>query len=226
MHFFFFHIVAAICGGQFWYFCEFSCTVIKQRMQMYGSPYRTCSQCCQCVLRTEGVRAFYRSFTTQLVMNVPFQAVHFMTYEIMQNRLNPQRTYDPLTHGISGAVAGASAAAITMPLDVCKTLLNTQEHCARVPVSAVNGMIEAFKLVYQFHGFSGYFRGLQARILFQMPATAISWSVYEFFKYVLAQENKTDDGKYLAMSGMSVQAVSSSKWATPFQGIPYLMPGL
>ena len=185
--------------------------VIKQRMQMYGSPYKTCSDCCQCVLRTEGPRAFYRSFTTQLVMNIPFQAVHFMMYEVMQNKLNPQRTYDPMSHGASGAVAGACAAAITMPLDVCKTLLNTQEHCARTATSAVEGMVEAFKLIYQYQGMSGYFRGLQARMLYQMPATAISWSVYEFFKYFLAQENKQEDGKYLAMSGMAVQAVSSAK---------------
>lgn len=147
-------------------------------------------------------------------MNIPFQAVHFMTYEIMQNRLNPNRKYDPMSHGVSGAVAGASAAIVTMPLDVCKTLLNTQEHCARRSGSSVNGMMEAFRLVYEFQGFTGYFRGVQARILFQMPATAISWSVYEFFKFLLTEKSKKDDGKYMGMSGMSglsVQAGSSRK---------------
>ena len=178
---------------------------------MYGSPYRNCSECCNCVYKSEGMRAFYRSFTTQLAMNVPFQAVHFMAYEIMQNQLNPNRTYDPLTHGVSGGVAGAAAAFVTMPLDVCKTLLNTQEHCARRSGSSVNGMMQAFRLVYEFQGLTGYFRGVQARILFQMPATAISWSVYEFFKYILATKSQKDDGKYLNISSMSVQAVSDSK---------------
>ena len=186
-------------------------TVVKQRMQMYGSPYKNCTDCCNCVMKKEGVRAFYRSFTTQLTMNIPFQAVHFMTYEITQNRLNPDRKYDPVSHGLSGAIAGAGAALVTMPLDVCKTLLNTQEHCARTSMSSVNGMMEAFKLVYEFQGLKGYFRGVQARILYQMPSTAISWSVYELFKYLLSQRNQQEDGKYLSMSGMSVQAASSPK---------------
>ncbi|KAJ8317052.1 hypothetical protein KUTeg_004956 [Tegillarca granosa] len=183
--------------------------VIKQRMQMFNSPYQTCRLCTKQVYQEEGFRAFYRSYTTQLTMNIPFQCVHFMTYEIMQDLLNKDRKYDPLSHVISGATAGASAAVITMPLDVCKTLLNTQEHCARTQLSYVNGMISAFRTVYEFQGLSGFFRGLTARVLFQMPATAISWSVYEFFKFFLTKKPADiDDNKY--MSGISVQASSSS----------------
>jgi Mitochondrial carrier protein len=39
---------------------------------------------------------------------------------------NPDRSYNPLCHVVSGGVSGAVAAAVTTPLDVCKTLLNTQ----------------------------------------------------------------------------------------------------
>ena len=59
-------------------------------------------------------------------MNVPFQCVHFIVYEAMQNATNPERVYNPMGHVVSGGVSGALAAAITTPLDVCKTLLNTQ----------------------------------------------------------------------------------------------------
>ena len=162
-------------------------------MQMYNSPYSSCFQCAKTIYRTEGVWAFYRSYTTQLTMNIPFQAVHFMTYEFMQDMLNKSRTYDPKSHMISGAIAGATAAAATMPLDVCKTLLNTQETCARTHLSYVEGMASAFRTVYEFQGFRGYFRGLQARMIFQMPATALSWSVYEFFKYVLTQRQVEEE---------------------------------
>lgn len=68
-------------------------------------------------------------------------------------------------------MAGAVAAAVTTPLDVCKTVLNTQQGGVRV-----QGMIHAFKIVYRYAGIRGYFRGLSARILYQMPATAICWS--------------------------------------------------
>lgn len=179
-------------------------------MQMYGSPYRTCKECGVSVLKTEGPVAFYRSFTTSLSMNVPFQAVHFMSYEIMQDVLNPQRNYDPISHGMSGAFAGACAAAVTMPLDVCKTLLNTQEHCSRVnSESYVSGMRAAFRTVYEFQGFRGYFRGMTPRVFYQMPATAISWSIYEFFKFFLQRTDCEDRKLYSFSSSLKVSSSSS-----------------
>ncbi|KAM6331406.1 mitoferrin-1 isoform 3-T8 [Alca torda] len=164
--------------------------VVKQRMQMFNSPYKSVLACIRTVQKTEGFGAFYRSYTTQLTMNVPFQAIHFITYEFMQEQINPHREYNPRSHIVSGAVAGAVAAAATTPLDVCKTLLNTQENMALSSMNIsghLSGMVNAFKTVYQLGGISGYFRGVQARVIYQMPSTAIAWSVYEFFKYFLTK---------------------------------------
>ncbi|XP_010764676.1 mitoferrin-1-like, partial [Notothenia coriiceps] len=166
-------------------------SVVKQRMQMYNSPYRGLWDCVQTVTRKEGLGAFYRSYSTQLTMNIPFQAVHFMIYELMQEQLNPHRHYHPGSHIVSGAAAGAISAAITTPLDVCKTLLNTQEN---VVLSSVNvsgqlsGMANTFRTVYRLGGLPAFFKGAQARIIYQMPSTAIAWSVYEFFKYFLTKQ--------------------------------------
>ncbi|XP_034188090.1 mitoferrin-1 isoform X2 [Osmia lignaria lignaria] len=160
--------------------------VVKQRLQMYNSPYQNVVSCIKNIYQTEGIRAFYRSYTTQLAMNVPFQMVHFIIYETTQSFTNPDHTYNPLAHMVSGAIAGAVAAAFTTPLDVCKTLLNTQSGVH------AQGMIDAVKKVYNYGGIRGYFRGLNARVLYQMPATTICWSTYEFFKYVL--HKKQDDG--------------------------------
>lgn len=38
----------------------------------------------------------------------------------------------------------------------------------------------------------GFFKGLGARVLYSMPATAICWSTYEFFKYMLSQKKHED----------------------------------
>lgn len=62
--------------------------VIKQRLQMYGSPYKSVVQCARGIYQTEGMRAFYRSYMTQLVMNLPNQALHFSTYEFFQNTVS------------------------------------------------------------------------------------------------------------------------------------------
>lgn len=151
---------------------------------MYNSPYRGAFHCISSVFRTEGISAFYRSYTTQLTMNIPFQVVHFVTYEFQQDIFNPTRTYYPLSHMLSGAGAGAFAAAATNPLDVAKTFLNTQYQSRDLKSEQrVHGMHGAIARIYQTAGVRGYFRGVTARILYQAPSTAICWSVYEFFKY-------------------------------------------
>jgi solute carrier family 25 iron transporter 28/37 len=159
--------------------------VVKQRMQVYNSPYKSCLDCIRTVQRTEGIHAFYRSYWTQLLMNIPFVSLHFIVYESMQDTINPGRHYNPRTHVLSGAMAGAVAAAVTTPLDVCKTLLNTQSIRPAHGTAVITGLLHAFATVYRVRGMRGYFSGMTARVLFQAPSTAISWSVYEFFKFII-----------------------------------------
>lgn len=178
---------------------------------MYGSPYQSTLLCFREILQKEGIGAFYRSYTTQLTMNIPFQSIQFMVYECMQDLLNRDRSYDPKSHIIAGAAAGSVAACITMPLDVCKTLLNTQEHCTRTHLTYISGMASAFKTVYEFCGITGFFRGLSARVIYQMPSTAISWSVYEFFKYVIHQQRQQmHEDRYLSPN-MHI-AAATTRW--------------
>ncbi|XP_008549634.1 mitoferrin-1 [Microplitis demolitor] len=191
--------------------------VVKQRLQMYNSPYRDVLSCIRHIYKTEGIFAFYRSYTTQLAMNVPFQGLHFIAYEFGQSIMNPEHTYNPIAHVVSGAMAGASAAAATTPLDVCKTVLNTQQSGVKA-----QGMVHAIKIVYNFAGIPGFFRGLSARIFYQIPATAICWSTYEFFKYILAR--KHDDICFNAESDKSINTsmqqlpISRTNNPTSFSG--------
>lgn len=177
------------------------CEVIKQRLQVYSSPYTGVLDCATKVYKLEGLGAFYRSYSIQLVMNIPYQCTHLVTYEFLRRRLNPERTYDPATHLISGGVAGAVAAAVTTPFDVAKTLLNTQEPCpgANAANAAtvvgrkyVWGVLNAFRTIYSVNGFKGFGKGLTARVMFASPSTAISWSVYEFIKQFLAVAGESD----------------------------------
>ncbi|EDS34203.1 mitoferrin [Culex quinquefasciatus] len=203
--------------------------VVKQRLQMYNSPYRSVLHCARVVYQTEGLRAFYRSYSTQLVMNIPYSAIQFPTYEFFQKLLNKDNKYNPPVHMVAGGAAGAAASALTTPLDVCKTLLNTQEDGA----GKTRGLLEAAKKIYRTAGPLGFFKGLQARVLYQMPATAICWSTYEFFKYILTgpatrgsrggsadivasaelvkEEKKLSDLRYvLPVSAASAEASASS----------------
>lgn len=159
--------------------------VVKQRLQMQQSPYKSVLDCIFTTYRNEGLVAFFRSFSTQLVMNIPFHTSHFIAYEFAQNLSNPNREYNVLTHILSGGIAGGVAAAVTTPLDVCKTFLNTQPIGNERPVS---GLRHAISAVYRLGGMPGFFRGTRARVLYTMPSTAICWSTYETFKHFLGDK--------------------------------------
>ena len=204
--------------------------VIKQRLQMYNSPYAGALDCIVKTSQREGLRAFYRSYGTQICMNIPFQTAHLVTYDAMQSKLNPKREYHPLSHCVSGAVSGALAAAITTPLDVCKTFLNTQaccnpeESCKTVNLTSspnstpkpklninpvitnaafytsqsnttlqANGLRDAVLVIYRLEGMKGFFKGIMPRTIFQVPGTAVSWSIYEYFKHYLKKKNSKND---------------------------------
>nr|GMC90125.1 mitoferrin-like [Ipomoea batatas] len=55
--------------------------VVKQRLQLKSSPYKGVMDCVKKVAMEEGIGAFYVSYRTTVVMNAPFTAVHFATYE-------------------------------------------------------------------------------------------------------------------------------------------------
>nr|ODN91296.1 solute carrier family 25 (mitochondrial iron transporter), member 28/37 [Cryptococcus depauperatus CBS 7841]ODN95401.1 solute carrier family 25 (mitochondrial iron transporter), member 28/37 [Cryptococcus depauperatus CBS 7855] len=172
--------------------------VIKQRMQIRNSPYRTVLSCARTLYAREGLSAFYVSYPTTLTMSVPFTAVQFSSYEYLKSILNPSGSYSPSTHVIAGGIAGALAAAVTTPLDVAKTLLQTRGSSLDARIRSARGMGEALKIIWERDGWRGLRRGMAPRMLTVAPSTAISWMSYEFFKVLIRQNGS------LPESGQSI----------------------
>ncbi|KAJ9517520.1 hypothetical protein QJQ45_025000 [Haematococcus lacustris] len=87
--------------------------VIKQRLQVVHSPYRGVLDCVRQVYHSEGPAAFFRSYRTTLVMNVPFIAMHFSVYDAAKGLLVGGEDGDEdtlLVQLVAGGVAGGSAA--------------------------------------------------------------------------------------------------------------------
>ena len=72
-------------------------------------------------------------------MKTKISGYNYFIYISFQLKLNKERKYNPVVHVVAGGAAGAVASAVTTPLDVVKTLLNTQETGAGV----TRGMKEA-----------------------------------------------------------------------------------
>ncbi|XP_062086662.1 uncharacterized protein LOC133792749 [Humulus lupulus] len=160
--------------------------MVKQRLQLSNSPYKGVWDCMKRVLREDGFRAFYASYRTTVLMNAPFTAVHFATYEAAKRGLmeiSPESVSDErlVVHATAGAVAGALASAVTTPLDVVKTQLQCQGICGcdRFKSGSIRDVV---KTILKKDGYRGLIRGWCPRILFHAPAAAICWSTYEASK--------------------------------------------
>lgn len=146
--------------------------------------YRSMMDCAKYVYKTEGVGAFYVSYPTTLSMTVPFTALQFLAYESISTAMNPTKHYDPVTHCVAGGVAGGFAAALTTPMDVIKTMLQTRGTATDAELRSVNGFMAGSRLLLQREGIRGFFKGVGPRVVTTMPSTAICWSAYEASKYV------------------------------------------
>lgn len=166
--------------------------VIKQRMQLHGARFSGFSDCAAQIYRKEGLSAFYVSYPTTLLMNVPFTAINFTIYESASKILNPNRRHDPLSHCVAGGLAGAMAAAVTTPLDVVKTMLQTRGVASLYDAKAasVNSFMDAARYIYQRDGLKGFARGMRPRVVSNMPSTAICWTSYEMAKFYLVKSHQ------------------------------------
>ncbi|KAI7870592.1 mitochondrial carrier domain-containing protein [Spinellus fusiger] len=171
--------------------------VIKQRMQLRDSTYQTVRECARKVYAKEGLKAFYVSLPTTFAMSVPFQSIQFATYEYFRKVINPSGEYDPKTHVAAGGLAGMVASSITTPLDVAKTLLQTRGQSHDPRIRAAMGLRDAARIIRERYGIRGFFRGFQPRVLTHMPSAAISWSVYEYFKWFVARDTTSQDKSLL-----------------------------
>lgn len=170
--------------------------VVKQRLQLKRSPYFGVKDCVERILKEEGVKAFYASYRTTVVMNAPFTAVHFATYEAVKKALGeiaPENAGEEkvLVHVMAGGAAGALAGAVTTPLDVVKTRLQCQGVCGADKFGSTSIWM-ALKQIVAKEGPQALLRGVKPRVLFHAPAASIAWSTYEAMKRFLHVPDSTN----------------------------------
>ncbi|ORX61402.1 mitochondrial carrier [Hesseltinella vesiculosa] len=115
--------------------------VLKTRMQLqgrYNNPhfvsgynYRNTWHAAKVIVQYDGFGALFHGFKATILRDVPYSAIQFACYERFK-KLAQEHYVEPgqqLPIGIdllTGSMAGGIAGAVTTPLDVMKTLLQTQ----------------------------------------------------------------------------------------------------
>jgi len=136
--------------------------VVKQRTQM--GMYNGATQAVKGILAKEGVKGLYSGYSAFMLRELPFDAIEFVAYE--QLKLNYSRLVkggeapNSLETAVLGAVAGATTAVATTPLDVIKTrfMLAGAE-------TKYTSVANAFSTIFKEEGMKGLFAGVGPRVM-------------------------------------------------------------
>mmetsp|Transcript_16724 Transcript_16724/g.23252 ORF Transcript_16724/g.23252 Transcript_16724/m.23252 type:complete len:315 (-) Transcript_16724:71-1015(-) len=181
---------------------------VKQRMQLGIRNYKGMVDCFRTIIQSEGFFALYASYSTTLLMNIPYNALYFASYESLRRILKrgKESEFDVIAHCLAGGGAGAFAGALTTPFDVAKTRLQTQNetrttiqdfghskhspdhmhtHTDTKPVK-YRGMVNTLQTIWKEEGKQGLLRGLRPRVALHSTSAAICWATYEYVKHLLA----------------------------------------
>jgi len=134
----------------------------------------------------------YASYTTTLLMNVPYNAIYFASYEALRKVLKrgTERDFDAFAHCVAGGGAGSVAAACTNPFDVAKTRLQIQGEqwtTVATPHKKYTGMVNTLKTIWKEEGTTGFLKGIRPRVALHSMSAAMCWITYEYMKWILTE---------------------------------------
>ncbi|KAF9151309.1 hypothetical protein BG015_006831 [Linnemannia schmuckeri] len=217
------HLAGGSIGDFFASFIYVPSEVLKTRMQLqgrYNNPsfisgynYKNTWHALQMIVKYDGVAALYQGYRATLMRDVPFSALQFAFYEKFKVEARkwearPDGQMSLHIETACGAVAGGLAGFLTTPLDVMKTLLQTQvkkptssaTSIATGTVAATNqkyyvGIWDGLKWNLKHHGvIGGLFRGVGPRVFWTSLQSAIMFVFYE--QAIHLQENMRHFGHY------------------------------
>ncbi|CAO0797439.1 unnamed protein product [Mucor circinelloides] len=194
--------------------------VLKTRMQLqgkYNNPhfvsgynYKGTWHAARTIVKYDGFGALFHGFRATILRDVPYSALQFAFYEQFKkfaknNYVNPGEQLPVGMDLLTGSLAGGIAGAVTTPLDVVKTLLQTQptEKGKKKDILATttntttvkhySGIVDGLIWNYKNQGFAGLFRGIGPRVFWTSLQSAIMFVIYEQVLHLEEDLRRTDD---------------------------------
>lgn len=144
----------------------------------YPGAYTSISDGAHQILRSEGLRGFYKGLVPSL-FGVSHGALQFMAYEKLkisrrggtEQQQRDLRTFDFLL--LSG-LAKIFAAVVSYPYQVIRARLQIYD-----TGQAYKGSRDVVTQVWRHEGIKGFYKGLAPNLLRVMPSTWVTFLVYE-----------------------------------------------
>jgi Mitochondrial carrier protein/Mitochondrial 18 KDa protein (MTP18) len=161
----------------------------KARLQsLNNADYRGPMDVLWQTFRSEGIKGWYRGFSTVIVGGTPGTIVYLCSYDLFKDMIGKSTTIKTSendntesfwVHFSSGILAESVACLIYVPVDVIKERLQIQH---RTDSFQYKGGWDALMKISQNEGFSGIYKGYGATLASFGPFSALYFMFYEKFK--------------------------------------------
>lgn len=129
------------------------------------------------LVRTEGIPGMWRGLGATIAVHTPASALWWLAYENYKvafgDLLGKKGEDSVIVQSCAGALAGATAASLTTPLD----LLKTRTQCSPISKPIYGHFLDVIR---EGGGMTSLFRGFLPRVIASAPRSVISLVGYEF----------------------------------------------
>ncbi|XP_019172170.1 PREDICTED: folate transporter 1, chloroplastic isoform X1 [Ipomoea nil] len=188
------HLASAAEAGALVCFCTNPIWLVKTRLQLQSPlhqsrPYSGFHDALITIMKEEGWRALYKGLVPGLFLQVTHGAIQFTAYEELRKVVvnwrsdENERTsgtvdnLDSFDYAILGASSKLAAILLTYPFQVIRARLQQRPSTAGIP-----RYVDSWHVVKEsarFEGVRGFYRGITANLLKNVPAASVTFIVYE-----------------------------------------------
>ncbi|CAN8321967.1 unnamed protein product [Cochlearia groenlandica] len=200
------HLASAAEAGAFVCLCTNPIWLVKTRLQLQTPlhqtrPYSGLLDAFRTIMKEEGARALYKGVFPGLLLQVSHGAIQFTAYEELRKvivdlkaRQRKSESTDYLLNTADYAALGASSKVVsvlvTYPFQVIRARLQQRPSTTGIP--RYIDSLHVIKETLRFEGMRGLYRGITANLLKSVPASSITFIVYENVLKLLKQHPTKD----------------------------------
>uniref|UniRef100_A0A6Q2X5M0 EF-hand domain-containing protein n=1 Tax=Esox lucius TaxID=8010 RepID=A0A6Q2X5M0_ESOLU len=155
--------------------------VMKTRLTLGKTgQYNGMLDCGKKILRTEGMKAFYKGYTPNMIGIIPYAGIDLAVYESLKNAWLSHYAKDTANPGIlvllgCGTISSTCGQLASYPLALLRTRMQAQGNTQSTMTGLAKGIMAK-------EGFFGLYRGILPNFMKVIPAVSISYVVYEYMK--------------------------------------------
>ncbi|XP_061074131.1 mitochondrial ornithine transporter 1-like [Conger conger] len=191
---------AGALGGTACVFSGLPFDTAKVKMQTFPTMYRGFLHCFVSIYRQVGLRGLYQGTTPALLTNIAENSVIFMSYGFCQSvvgrvcGLDGEAALSDVQKACAGSLASIFSSVVDCPTELVKCRLQTMHEMEATGKVAKgqNTMWSVVRTVMQNNGPLGFYQGLTATIVREVPGYFCFFGGYELSRTTFARSMGRD----------------------------------